>query len=133
MDIITVKGITYATFKNGIVVCNVNNHYIHFNENGKRVEVPMSSIIIGHGIKEISVGEFLVQPVYTPTVDGYKAIQKIQDTFKNFHLNGKLMIVSSNVCARTYPGKLVAMIPLPGYERAKPTEKCANINKFATF
>ena len=47
--------------------------------------------------------------------------------------NPDAVIVGSIIAAQAYPGEVVAMTPLPGYERVAPAEKRMNPHKFTTF
>jgi hypothetical protein len=45
----------------------------------------------------------------------------------------KLIIVGSIIAAEAYPGEVVAMCPVPGYERVAPSEKRMRCDKFTIF
>jgi hypothetical protein len=45
----------------------------------------------------------------------------------------KLIIVGSIIAAKAYPGKVVGMCPVPGYEKMTPSEKIMRCDKFIIF
>lgn len=44
-----------------------------------------------------------------------------------------LAVVGSIIAAQAYPGRVVAMTPVPGFERVSPAEKRMRCDKFTTF
>lgn len=46
---------------------------------------------------------------------------------------GADLIVGSIIAAQAYPGDVVAMVPVSGFERVPPTEKRMRPDKFTTF
>ena len=47
--------------------------------------------------------------------------------------NPGAVIVGSIVAAQAFPGRVLAMIPVPGFERVPPAEKRMRDDKFTTF
>ena len=47
--------------------------------------------------------------------------------------NPGAVIVGSIIAAQAFPGRVLAMIPVPGFERVPPAEKRMRDDKFTTF
>jgi len=47
--------------------------------------------------------------------------------------NPGAIIVGSIIAAQAFPGRVLAMIPVPGFERVPPAEKRMRDDKFTTF
>jgi len=47
--------------------------------------------------------------------------------------NPDAIVVGSIIAAQAFPGRVLAMVPAPGFERVPPTEKRMRDDKFTTF
>jgi hypothetical protein len=68
----------------------------------------------------------LVTPSFHPTEEGWDLIEKAYN-------DGATLIIGSIIAAKSYPGKVAAMVATPGYERVPPAEKRASATKFTVF
>lgn len=68
-----------------------------------------------------------VMTIFDPTNEGWEAINRIKQDEPNS------IIVGSIISAQAYPGKVVSLVPVPGYERKPPDEKLFFSYKFNEF
>lgn len=83
--------------------------------------------------KKKAVNDLFVKTVFISTPEGTEAIRDIEDTFKGTECPDRLVIVGSIIAAQAYPGKVVGLCPVPGYERVAPSEKRMRCDKFTIF
>lgn len=102
------------------------------DKNGELVTVP-TSVLINAKAEEKRVDDLLVETVFVGTPEGKETIRDIEGTFKGTGCTDRLVIVGSIIAAQAYPGKVVAMCPVPGYERVAPSEKRMCCDKFTVF
>ena len=114
----------------GVEIINTTPHPISFGVGEEVVEVPTSKLINATPREEVVANENgveFVRTVFVGNDEGNAVIAKIKEAFP------KAIIVGSIIAAQAYPGDVVAMTPLPGFERVPPAEKRMNPHKFTTF
>ena len=121
---------------NGLKVFNGTPHIIRFWKEGwdKPVEVAPDFIISAKvnecslGVREMGDGAEveLVSVGFSQTTEGKLAIEDAKSL-------GADVIVGSIIAAQAYPGKVVAMVPAPGFERVPPAEKRMLPDKFTVY
>jgi len=113
-----------------VVVFNATPHPITFGVGGdETVTVPSHGIISAEPAEEVvheKAGVIFVQTVFRPTTDGHRMVSFARAC-------GADIVVGSIIAAQAYPGEVVSMTPLPGFERRPPAEKRMNPRKFNTF
>ncbi len=128
--------IKFKKFSNGVVVCNTTPHPVTMQDvTGELVTVePSEDFVINAKTKEEQVSPLLVKTVFEATEDGEKRLKSIEKCFTEFYRNGEILaVVGSIIAAQAYPGRVVAMTPVPGFERVSPVEKRMRCDKFTTF
>ena len=124
---------TAVVFGNGVCVVNTTPHPIRMQDvDGTLVEVPTTVLINAKPVEE-AVDELLVTTRFVGTPEGAETIQAIQDAFKDADLDARLIIVGSIIAAQAFPGQVMGLCPVPGYERVAPSEKRMRCDKFTTF
>ena len=134
MKEITIKGIGPAVvFGNGVCVLNTTPHPITMQDmDGKLVVVP-TTVLINAKAEEKQVDDLFVETVFTGTVEGAAIIREIEEAYQEAKCAARLVIVGSIIAAQAYPGKVVGLCPVPGYERVAPAEKRMRCDKFTVF
>lgn len=123
----------FVTFGNNVTVVNTTPHPVTMQDvDGTLVSVP-SSIILNAKAEEKQVSNLFVKTVFVGTDEGKKIIANIKAEFTKLATETTLVIVGSIIAAQAYPGEIVAMTPVPGYERVAPEEKRMRCDKFTTF
>lgn len=123
----------FVTFGNNVAIINTTPHSVTIQDtDGTPITVP-SSIILNAKAEEKQVSNLFVKTVFVPTEEGKAIISEIKKAFKSQIGTGTLVIVGSMITAQAYPEDVVAMTPVPGYERVKPTDKRMRCDKFTTF
>lgn len=122
----------------GVVVVNTTPHSIRFqDENGFLVDLlSTEGYIINASVEEEPVSPLLVRTTYKGNEEGWNIIKEIEAFFENHFGTSRgytLAIVGSVIAAQAYPGRVVSMCPVPGYERVAPSEKRMRSDKFVTF
>jgi len=117
-------------------IVNVTPHPITFGAEGtdETITVPPSGIVISARPVEESAGTVtvggtaieLVRTRFEPDPAGWAKIQEIRAT-------GPCLIVGSIIAAQAFPGAVVAMIPVRGFERVPSDQKRMRADKFTTF
>lgn len=77
----------------------------------------------GHHVSGVE----LVRTRFEPDPESEKALAKLENE------NPDTVIVGSIIAAQAFPGRVLAMIPAPGFERVPPAEKRMRDDKFTTF
>lgn len=119
-----------ATVVDGVEIFNSTPHPITFGVGEDTVEVPTSTLINATASEEVVASEGgvdFVRTKFTGNDEGRAIIAAMKAA------NPDAVIVGSIIAAQAYPGEVVAMTPLPGYERVAPAEKRMNPHKFTTF
>lgn len=134
MTTLTLKGIGEAVrFENGVCVLNTTPHPLTIQDmNGELVIVP-TSILINAKAEEKQVDDLFVKTVFVGTPEGKETIRDIEGTYRETGCTGRLVIVGSIIASQAYPGKIVGLCPVPGYERVAPSEKRMRCDKFTIF
>lgn len=117
-------------FKNGVRVINVTPHPIRFQDGDELVEVEPSGILINARIEEKIVKEGVptfVTSTFKPDKDSEEALSKIEKEFPG------VLVVGSVIAAQAFPGRVVGMVPVEGFERVPPEEKRMRSDKFTIF
>jgi hypothetical protein len=123
----------FVTFGNNVAIINTTPHSVTIQDtDGTPITVP-SSIILNAKAEEKQVSDLFVKTVFVPTEEGKEIISEIKNAFKSQIGTGTLVIVGSMIAAQAYPEDVVAMTPVPGYERVNPAEKRMRCDKFTTF
>lgn len=128
--------IKFKKFSNGVVVCNTTPHPVTMQDvTGELVTVePSEDFVINAKVKEEQMSPLLVKTVFEATEDGEKRLRSIERCFSEFYRDGGVLaVVGSIIAAQAYPGRVVAMTPVPGFERVPPTEKRMRCDKFTMF
>lgn len=126
----------FKKFENNVVVINTTPHAITMKDvTGELVSVESdSSLLINAQTKEEKVSDLFVKTVFESTENGWNKIKEIKETFSELYHDGEtLVIIGSIIAAQAYPGEVVAMVPVPGFERVAPTEKRMRCDKFTVF
>lgn len=126
----------FKKFENNVVVINTTPHAITMKDvTGELVSVESdSSPLINAQAKEEKVSDLFVKTVFESTENGWNKIKEIKETFSELYHDGEtLVIIGSIIAAQAYPGEVVAMVPVPGFERVAPTEKRMRCDKFTVF
>lgn len=114
----------------GVMVFNTTPHPITFGVGDEVKEVPTSVLVNATPVEEVVSNEGgveLVRTVFKGNEEGHALIAAMREACP------KAVIVGSIIAAQAYPGEVVGMTPLPGYERVAPAEKRMNPHKFTTF
>lgn len=117
-------------FKNGVRILNATPHPIRFQDGDELVEVPASGIIINARIEEEVVKEgvpTLVTTSFKADKASEEALSEIEKEFPG------VLVVGSIIAAQAFPGRVVAMTPVEGFERVPPEEKRMRTDKFTVF
>ena len=116
-----------------MAIINTTPHSVAIQDiDGTPITVP-SSVVLNAKAEEKQVSDLFVKTVFVPTEEGKAIISEIEKAFKSQIGTGTLVIVGSMIAAQAYPEDVVAMTPVPGYERVKPAEKRMRCDKFTTF
>jgi hypothetical protein len=114
-------------------IINVTPHTINFRaEDGSEFEVATSGFVANATPVEESVGIHpsgveLVRVRFASDEATLAKIAEIESA------NPGAVIVGSMIAAQAFPGRVVAMVAAPGFERRPPAEKRMNPAKFTTF
>lgn len=128
--------ISWYTFGNGVTVFNSTPHIINIQDiDGEVIGIlPNPDFLINARAVEVPVGDLFVKTSFVGDEQGCAVIQHIKDFFKEeVKSDGPMVIVGSIIAAQAYPGEVVGMTPVPGYERVAPSEKRMRCDKFTTF
>ena len=120
-----------AVTVDGVEIFNTTPHAINFGVGDEVKEVPTCGVLVNASSSEEVVktegGVEFVRTKFTGNDEGRAIIAAMKAA------NPDAVIVGSIIAAQAYPGEVVAMTPLPGYERVAPAEKRMNPHKFTTF
>ena len=114
----------------GVEIVNTTPHPITFGVGKDLITVP-THVIVNAAPEETFVKEeknaIFISTTFVKANDGIEIIAAIKKVFPN------AIIVGSIIAAQAFPGDVVAMTPLPGFERVAPSEKRMNPHKFTIF
>lgn len=120
-----------TSFSNGVAVLNCTPHPISFLDGEEVVVAPPSGATLKAASGEEPVGQHgaaqLVKTLFMASPEGEAELAVIEE-----HARG-VLVVGSIISAQAYPGRVVAMVPAPGFERVPPAEKRMAIDKFTIF
>ena len=123
----------------GRVLVNTTPHELTFQSlAGELVTVPTSVpkgekvgfAVLNAKANEVQVGEDLVMTTFSPTPEGLALLEAIEAWAAIKHPNETLRVIGSLVAANGYPGRVVGMCPVPGFERAPQGQKRMRTDKF---
>ena len=120
---------------NDVVVVNSTPHPLTFLDGDDVVIVPTSvkaggktgPLVINARAIEEEVGEHLVKTTFSGCAEGEAILDAIET-----EIHGAF-VIGSIIAAQAYPGRVVGMVPAPGFERVPPAEKRMSVDKFTTF
>jgi len=114
-------------------IINVTPHPIRFqNVDGEVYEVEPSGVLINARPVEEAAGTHpssaeLVRTRFEADPTSVKELDRLERE------NPGAIIVGSIIAAQAFPGRVFAMVPVPGFERVPPAEKRMRDDKFTTF
>lgn len=124
-----------ATFnvpeKGTVTIVNTTPHPLTFQDpDGNLVSIPCDpSLLVNAKMLSVNDSPWTVNTEAVGTTEGTKLIGTIRSA-----LTGTcdfLAIVGSMIAVNAYPGEVVGMIPVPGYERVPPAEKRMRCDMFS--
>lgn len=134
MKNLELKGIgTAVVFGNGVCVLNTTPHPITMQDMDGKLVVAPTTVLINAKAEEKQVDDLFVETVFAGTVEGTAIIREIEEAYQEARCAERLVIVGSIIAAQAYPGKVVGLCPVPGYERVAPAEKRMRCDKFTVF
>jgi len=123
----------------GHVLVNTTPHPITFqNLEGELVTIPTSVpegektgyAVLNAKSNEVMVADDLVTTTFSATPEGLDLLEAIEGWAAEEHPNETLRVIGSLVAANGYPGRVVGMCPVPGFERAPLGQKRMRTDKF---
>lgn len=125
-------------FGNGVVIVNTTPHPVSIQDtDGSLVAVPQCGVLINARTEETAVSPLLVKTTFVGNVEGSEIIADIKRWFSEQYgesdSGATLVILGSIIAAQAYPGEVLGMCPVPGYERVAPQEKRMRCDRFTTF
>jgi len=118
-------------FTNGVQVVNVTPHELSFLDNGKLVTVPTIGILVNAKVvnQENSDGVItFCTPEFVADEESERNLRLLEES-----LPAGTLVVGSIVAAQSYPGRVVGMVPAPGFERVPPAEKRMSTSRFTRY
>ena len=118
-------------FTNGVQVVNVTPHELSFLDNGELVTVPTSGILINAKVVNQENAEGAVTyctPAFVADEESERNLRLLEES-----LPAGTLVVGSIVAAQAYPGRVVGMVPAPGFERVPPAEKRMSTSRFTRY
>src|SRR5690606_41634871 len=112
---------------------NTTPHPIRIqNTDGEVFEVdPCGILINARPVEEVAgthpSGATLVRTRFEADPASEEALARLEQE------NPDAIIVGSIIAAQAFPGRVFAMVPVPGFERVPPAEKRMRTDKFTTF
>lgn len=96
--------------------------------------MPQCGVLVNAKAVETQVNDLYVSTSFCGDEAGQQTIAGIKRWFEEVKNPGeRLVILGSIIAAQAYPGDVVAMVPVPGYERVAPPEKRMRCDKFTVF
>jgi len=121
----------------GIQIINVTPHPITFGFEGEDETVvvePSGFLINARSVEEVVKEDFrgeskvtFVRTSFVPDEDSEHLLQMLEEKFP------EAVIIGSIIAAQAFPGRVVAMIPVKGYERVPTLEKRVKHDRFTVF
>lgn len=126
------NGIASIVFVDGNVLMNCTPHPIKFQVgNGDTVIIPPSGQTLKATPQETVVAESNGITYVKTIFVGDTATLEFLDVMRTEYPN--VILVGSIISAQAYPGSVVSLVPVPGFERAAPSDKLYHANKFNIF
>ena len=128
-----------ADFGNNVCIFNCTPHPITIQDtNGDLISIASkANDILGAKAVEENVDDVLVKTTFIGNPEGEAILDRIKEffetTIKPDYPKSRLIVIGSMIAAQAYPGRVVAMCPVPGYERVAPDMKRMRCDKFTTF
>lgn len=128
-----------VNFGNKLCIFNCTPHPITIQDiNGDLISIDSdANCILSAKAIEQNVDDILVKTTFVGNPEGEAILDRIakffESTIKPNYPNSRLIIIGSMIAAQAYPGRVVAMCPVPGYERVAPDMKRMRCDKFTTF
>jgi len=123
--------VTPFEFSNGVKVVNVTPHPLSFLDGDVVVTIPKSGILVNAKVVNEENVEDAVTYCIPAFVSDPVSEQSLTDLEKT--LPDGTLIVGSIVAAQAYPGRVVGMVPAPGFERVTPAEKRMSTSHFTRY
>jgi len=120
-----------VTFSNNVQVVNTTPHSLTFLDRNEVVEVPTSGILINAQIvneENVEGAITYCTPTFVPDPESERELAQLEKELPNGTL-----VVGSIIAAQAYPGRVVGMIPAPGFERVPPVEKRMDTSRFTRY
>jgi len=115
------------------IIINTTPHPVRFqNSDGDVFEVkPCGTLINARPVEEPAgthtSGAELVRTRFVADPASEEALSRLEAE------NPGAVIIGSIIAAQAFPGRVLAMVPAPGFERVPPAEKRMRDDKFTTF
>lgn len=115
------------------MIINTTPHAVRFQSAaGEVYEVPPCGVLINARAVEEAAGVHisgaeLVRTRFEAEPASEEALARLEEQ------NPGAVIVGSIIAAQAFPGRVLAMVPAPGFERVPPAEKRMRDDKFTTF
>jgi len=114
-------------------IINTTPHVIRFqNATGDVYEIEPSGVLVNARPVEETAGSHpsgaeLVRTRFEADPTSEEALAKLEQEHPG------AVIIGSIIAAQAFPGRVLAMVPAPGFERVPPAEKRMRDDKFTTF
>lgn len=121
-----------AAKNRGVTYVNVTPHEIRLAwPDGEDFTVPPSGVVVSaHPQEEVVTVRKNVTYVATRFLKDYEMLQLLDDIEEMYP---DAVVIGSIIAAQAYPGRVVAMVPVPGFERVPPSQKKMRADKFTVF
>lgn len=120
-----------AKFSNGVYLVNCTPHQVVFLDGENEVTVLPCGVTLLAKAVETPAGSLgnaqLVKTAFETSLQGEAELEAIEKGLPG------VLILGSVISAQAYPGRVVAMISAPGFERMPPNEKRFTPEKFTIF
>jgi len=116
----------------GRIYINTTPHPITFQDSqGGVVTVPSCGHLVNaRPIEEPAGGRDGVQFVRTRFEADEASVRILNEIERQYP---GAFIIGSIIAAQAFPGRVLAMVPVPGFERVPPAEKRMRVDKFTVF
>jgi len=119
-----------------VTFINVTPHPVTLQyPDGRAVSIPPSGYLVNARPIEAPAGAFcgaaLVKTRFAPDAASLAALDRLEET--DAAQDERQIVLGSIIAAQAYPGRVLAMVPVPGFERVPPAEKRMRADKFTVF
>ncbi len=115
-------------------IINVTAHLVRFQSamTGELYEVKPHGVVINAKVEEVPTGN---HPSGTEIVSvKFSADEKSTQSLTEIERhNPNSIIVGSVIAAQAFPGRILSMVPVAGFERVPPDQKRMRDDKFTSF